>query len=39
MTKQIIQVENINSLDFKNEILNGVKDELERRKKKERKNQ
>jgi excisionase family DNA binding protein len=28
MKKEIIQVENINSLDFKNEILNGVKELL-----------
>lgn len=31
MTKQIIQVENINSLDFKNEILNGVKELLSKK--------
>lgn len=28
MTKQILQIENTNTLDFKNEILNGVSDVL-----------
>lgn len=28
MTKQILQIENTNTLDFKNEILNGVNDVL-----------
>ncbi|MBN8643120.1 MAG: helix-turn-helix domain-containing protein [Flavobacteriales bacterium] len=28
MTKQILQIENTNTIDFKNEILNGVSDVL-----------
>jgi excisionase family DNA binding protein len=28
MTKEILQIENTNTLDFKNEILNGVSDVL-----------